>query len=346
MEDPPKRQRTSTLPPPEPKPVKSTKPAKPATPPPSHFIGRVCRLRLVHQSDAWLHGKLLSCSGPNKQTCEIELDNGGFEGAPRRVEKVHLSTQPVHVLDDVCWGPEEGAMSELGQAAASLGGGRSIDDLNGGPIGGYVAGLVPMLLFTNFGPAELDAETDSTLRLAQSLRNGEHVWVRRAGTRPLAAQMMRRRTGEKMKPAVEAARQAEMGLQLTAHKAAKKGVVGRRLTVYWPIDDAWYFGKIEAWDPKLAQHRVLYDDGCAPPGCPRVCGEWPRPRPHTAGQPRRSARWPARPPPRRQPAGQHTPFPAACGESNVRGCSVSGCGFGVDATVCVWGYLGWPWMSD
>ena len=254
-----KRQRTSILPPPEEKPATRPKgPAgKPAAPPEAKFLGRVCRLRLVHQSDAYLSGKLVSVGGANKQTCKIELSSG-------RLEEVHLSTQPIHVLDEVCWGPEQGATSELGLAAASCGGGRSVDDLSGGSIGGYIAGLVPVLLFASFGPPELDAEADSTLRLAQSLVSDEYVWVRRAGTRPLATHMMRRRTLEKHKPALDAAIAANLLLHRNAAKAAKKGVVGKRIAVYWPIDDAWYTGVVEGWDPKPAQHRVLYDDGCVP----------------------------------------------------------------------------------
>ncbi|CAN6210658.1 unnamed protein product [Urochloa humidicola] len=38
-------------------------------------------------------------------------------------------------------------------------------------------------------------------------------------------------------------------------------VVGRRLRVYWPLDDAWYEGKVEAYDAGSRRHRVKYDDG-------------------------------------------------------------------------------------
>ncbi|CAL5081395.1 unnamed protein product [Urochloa decumbens] len=38
-------------------------------------------------------------------------------------------------------------------------------------------------------------------------------------------------------------------------------VVGRRLRVYWPLDDAWYDGKVEAYDAGSRRHRVKYDDG-------------------------------------------------------------------------------------
>ena len=109
-------------------------PEEPKDPPPSRLLGRTCRLRLVHQSDAWLTGTLLNYSGPHKQTCEIELHPLGAEagaassGAPRHVEKVHLSTQPVHVLDEVAWGPEGGAASAEGKAAETAGG--AVDDVD------------------------------------------------------------------------------------------------------------------------------------------------------------------------------------------------------------------------
>ncbi|WVZ64907.1 hypothetical protein U9M48_014354 [Paspalum notatum var. saurae] len=37
--------------------------------------------------------------------------------------------------------------------------------------------------------------------------------------------------------------------------------VGRRLRVYWPLDDAWYEGRVEAYDAASRRHRVKYDDG-------------------------------------------------------------------------------------
>lgn len=225
--------------------------------PPAHFLNRTCRLRLVQQSESWLTGLLLNYSGPDKQTCEIVLESADA-AAPRRVEKVHLSTQPVHVLNEVAWGPEKGANSAEGMEAATAGGGRG-DDLRGGPSGSYAAGLVPMLLFAPLGPPEFDGEAGQIL--AQSLETGEHVWVRREGTRRFSTHMLRRRTSEQLKKAVEAAIEHEKGLQRVAAKAAKK-VVNKRIAVYWPDDDAWYFGVIEAWDAKEGKHRILYDDGC------------------------------------------------------------------------------------
>uniref|UniRef100_A0A0E0ES22 DNA mismatch repair protein n=1 Tax=Oryza meridionalis TaxID=40149 RepID=A0A0E0ES22_9ORYZ len=37
--------------------------------------------------------------------------------------------------------------------------------------------------------------------------------------------------------------------------------VGRRLRVYWPLDDAWYEGRVEGYDVGSRRHRVRYDDG-------------------------------------------------------------------------------------
>ncbi|KAL6600784.1 hypothetical protein ACP70R_045069 [Stipagrostis hirtigluma subsp. patula] len=37
--------------------------------------------------------------------------------------------------------------------------------------------------------------------------------------------------------------------------------VGRRLRVYWPLDDAWYEGRVESYDGGSGRHRVKYDDG-------------------------------------------------------------------------------------
>ena len=254
MADRAKRQRMGTL-----RPEPAPPPAKAPKPPPEKFLGRVCRLRLVQLSDGWVSGTLRAYSGNFKQTCEIELLDGADASTPGRIEKVNLSTQPVHVLDEVVWGPEQGAASAEGKAAAAAGGGRSADDLRGGSMGAYVSGLVPMLLFAPLGPPELEAVDGQ--RLAQSLDSGEHVWVVREGTRPLAAHMLRRRTTEKLRPAVDAALGHQRTLLAAASKSAKKAVLGKRLAVYWPMDDAWYTGEIQSWDAKAGQHKVLYDDG-------------------------------------------------------------------------------------
>jgi DNA mismatch repair protein MSH6 len=37
--------------------------------------------------------------------------------------------------------------------------------------------------------------------------------------------------------------------------------VGRRLRVYWPLDKAWYEGRVDAYDAGSGRHRVVYDDG-------------------------------------------------------------------------------------
>ena len=37
-------------------------------------------------------------------------------------------------------------------------------------------------------------------------------------------------------------------------------LIGRKLRVYWPLDDSWYSGCVKAYeDPPF--HRILYDDG-------------------------------------------------------------------------------------
>ncbi|XP_062194119.1 DNA mismatch repair protein MSH6-like isoform X2 [Phragmites australis] len=46
-----------------------------------------------------------------------------------------------------------------------------------------------------------------------------------------------------------------------AAPAPSAEVVGRRLRVYWPLDDAWYDGRVEAYDAGSCRHRVKYDDG-------------------------------------------------------------------------------------
>ncbi|KAL5206458.1 hypothetical protein ABZP36_034667 [Zizania latifolia] len=63
---------------------------------------------------------------------------------------------------------------------------------------------------------------------------------------PSASQ--RHEKGKKVKDAVAAV-------------APSAEVVGRRLRVYWPLDDAWYDGKVESYHEGSSRHLVRYDDG-------------------------------------------------------------------------------------
>ena len=45
------------------------------------------------------------------------------------------------------------------------------------------------------------------------------------------------------------------------HHEANEALVGRRLKVYWPLEEEYYSGSIESYDPSDRKHVVLYDDG-------------------------------------------------------------------------------------
>lgn len=38
-------------------------------------------------------------------------------------------------------------------------------------------------------------------------------------------------------------------------------VVGKRIRVYWPLDRAWYEGRVNSFDKLSSKHLVRYDDG-------------------------------------------------------------------------------------
>eukprot|EP00775_Hariotina_reticulata_P004536 gene4536-4788_t len=44
-------------------------------------------------------------------------------------------------------------------------------------------------------------------------------------------------------------------------RVAPEALVGRYLRVFWPLDDAWFLGSVEDWNPETATHKVVYDDG-------------------------------------------------------------------------------------
>ena len=231
---------------------------KASKPPPPKLFGRACRLR--SGPNDWVSGKLLGCSSNNKLLCEIELDDSEEAIAGKRTTtKVNLATQALHVLEEVAWGFEDG------EAGVSVGAGPGRgDESKGEAIGSYLDDLVPIFIFMPLGPQEREAE-DGHL-LAQALTTGAHMWIRRESTRPLYAHMLRRRTTEKLKKAVDDALAADIALTKAASAASKssknkKDAVGKRLAVYWPMDDAWYTGVITLWDAKAGKHQVLYDDG-------------------------------------------------------------------------------------
>ena len=237
--------------------------------PSAKYLTRTGRLRLPGD-ERWLSCKLLSYIGADKLTCEVELLDGGASsgaavteaGGGRRM-KVKLSTQPLHAAEDVVWAAEEGdgpTNAALLRAHGESGsGGRSATDVDVRLQAGFVEGLVPMLVFAPLGLPEAEAEDGHVLAL--NLESGKHVWIRPEASRSLLAQMLRRRTSTALRKAADAALEAEKAIKLVEMRNKKKLVVGRRLAVYWPDDDAWYHGTVSSWDPQTGQHHVFYDDG-------------------------------------------------------------------------------------
>lgn len=39
-------------------------------------------------------------------------------------------------------------------------------------------------------------------------------------------------------------------------RVSPEALVGRQLRVYWVMDDAWFAGSVESWDPATARHKV------------------------------------------------------------------------------------------
>lgn len=39
-------------------------------------------------------------------------------------------------------------------------------------------------------------------------------------------------------------------------RVSPEALLGRQLRIYWTLDDAWFAGSVEAWDPTRGQHKV------------------------------------------------------------------------------------------
>lgn len=87
-----------------------------------------------------------------------------------------------------------------------------------------------------------------------------HGWLEHEAVHPILTRMWRRRQPASLGKAILVAVKAWRLLHAQVHAAAKKGVIGRRLCVYWPDDSQWYCGIINDYDPKDDKHLVHYDD--------------------------------------------------------------------------------------
>ena len=59
----------------------------------------------------------------------------------------------------------------------------------------------------------------------------------------------------------EAAGEASADGTHTGAEARGKAAVGRRLSLYWPLDAAWYPATVHSYDKRSGKHRLLYEDG-------------------------------------------------------------------------------------
>lgn len=62
-------------------------------------------------------------------------------------------------------------------------------------------------------------------------------------------------------PEPAAAEPAAEAAPVTLSSAEGSAAVGRRVEVYWPLDEAWYPGVVAAFTARGAKHKVSYDDG-------------------------------------------------------------------------------------
>ena len=39
-------------------------------------------------------------------------------------------------------------------------------------------------------------------------------------------------------------------------RVTPEGLIGRRVRVFWPLDDAWFLGTVDSYDPATLRHKV------------------------------------------------------------------------------------------
>lgn len=268
MYEPAKRQRTQV------QRVDISAPSKKTAPPPTIHLGRVCRFRLPQSDGSWISGTLRGYKGVDKQQCEVELEDG-------KLRRLHLASQPIHVAHEVRFGPPKEHEETALRGAASR---------KPGCLAEYMKELVPVLIFTPLGPPELEAEDGHALAL--DLETEEYLWLLRESTRPMAAHMLSRRTPPAKKAGYDAALAHHTALHRLEHLALQKKALGRRLCVFWPMDDAWCARRPP---PPPSPHRplpALRQPSAAPRGARAFHGLPPllRRRARTTAQPRQARR--------------------------------------------------------
>ncbi|XP_057860286.2 sister chromatid cohesion protein PDS5 homolog C [Cryptomeria japonica] len=56
-------------------------------------------------------------------------------------------------------------------------------------------------------------------------------------------------------------KQPKVFQDVTLEEADATRIIGRRIKVFWPLDDKWYAGHVKEFRAKTKQHHVVYDDG-------------------------------------------------------------------------------------
>lgn len=142
----------------------------------------------------------------------------------------------IYYPEDVVWGPVDG----LGDTSDCF----ELSAMSDSHLP-TAEGLMPLLISAPIS-GELEAEYADGRVLAQALpsleessSDTEFIWIRPETTLPLLAGMLKRQAAGTTTPNVEFALDHHLSLRVSIVKALKLSATGRRLAVYWPIDDTW-----------------------------------------------------------------------------------------------------------
>ena len=268
-----------------------------AEPPPktpiADYIGRSCCIRKPGETE-WVSGTLLAFRGVDKKHVELQLDSDAPE-MQRKPARLNLATHAVYVASDSVWAPADEDADAPACGAEGFADGlvpalcleRISDPTPEDPEPPTTTTTVAATTVAAAATAAAATATAATAAAATAAAAtaaaapnfaataaaaslADHVfvhllgtkkfrWVPRAALRHLARHMLRRRIPPQLKKAVQLAMDEFKSLGAATIRSLKGSIIGKKVCIYWPDDEAWYTALVLDHLAKEQKHRVRYE---------------------------------------------------------------------------------------